>query len=172
MLVVASLLCLLMIAWLGSIKGVHFTEVAGRGSVGFLVVGASLILPFLGFRSVKTHRALHPWRALLSPAFITSFLPSVIILWLFLGACFVRFPGHIFESDSRKVSIGMTKAQVIKNVGPFDIATGDGNWETFRYYVQRPWGFDDRKFHIRFKGGKVVSAEFRRGIDADILTPE
>ena len=55
----------------------------------------------------------------------------------------------------------------------FDTATGDsaGNWETFRYYVQRPWGFDDRKFHVRFRDGKVVSAEFRTGIEADILTP-
>jgi len=171
-LVVASLLCLLMIAGLGSMKGVHFTEAAGRGSIGCVVVVVSLILPILGYRSAKT-QAIRPRRALLSPMFITTVLPVVIILWLVLDACFFRFSGHIFPSDSMKISVGMTRAQVIQNIGTFDTATSDsaGNWETFRYYVQRPWGFDDRKFHVRFRNGKVVSAEFRTGIAADILTP-
>jgi hypothetical protein len=65
----------------------------------------------------------------------------------------------------------MTKAEVLDNIGSFDIATGDGNWETLRYYVQRPWGMDKRKFQVRFRDGKVVSAEIRKGIAADILTP-
>jgi hypothetical protein len=172
MLVVAALLCLLMMAWLGSMKGVHFTEAAGRSSVGFLVVGVSLILPVLGFRSANTE-AVRLDRALLSPVFITTLLPAVILLWLVLDACFFRFPGHIFPADSTKVSVGMTRAQVIQNIGMFDTASGDmdGARETFRYYVQRPWGFDTRKFHIRFREGKVLSAEFRTGFEADDLRP-
>jgi hypothetical protein len=105
--------------------------------------------------------------------FITTLSPVVIILCLVVDAAFVRFPGHIFPSDSGKISVGMTRAHVIQTIGMFDTATSDSteNWETFSYYVQRPWGFDDRKFHVRFRDGKVVSAEFRTGIAADILTP-
>ena len=173
MFVVGVLLCLLTMALLGSMKGVHFTEAAGRSSVSFLVVTVSLILPVIAFRSAKT-QATHRYRALLSPrspVSIITLLPAVIILWLVVNAAFVRFPGHIFPSDSGKISVGMTREQVLQSIGSFDTATGDGSWETFRYYVQRPWGFDDRRFHVRFRDGKVVSAEFRNGIAADILTP-
>ena len=172
MLVVSVLLCLLTMMLLGSLKGVYFTEAAGRSGVGLLVVVVSLVLPIISFRSAKT-RAVRLSRAFLSPVFITTLAPAIIILWLVLDAAFVRFPGHIFPSDSSKVSVGMTREKVIQSIGTFDTATSDtaASWETFRYYVQRPWGFDDRKFHVRFRDGKVVSAEFRTGIAGDILTP-
>jgi hypothetical protein len=172
MFVVSVLLCLLTMAMLGSFKGVHFTEAAGRSSVGFLVVAVSVVLPILSFRSAKTPTG-HCYRRFFSPVFITTLLPAVIILWLVLDAAFVRFPGHIFPSDSSKISVGMTRAQVIENLGMFDTASGDtdGTRETFRYDVQRPWGFDIRNFHVRFREGKVVSAEFRTGIEADDLRP-
>ena len=110
MLVVGVLLCLLVIVLLGSNKGVHFTEAAGRSSVGFLVVAVSLVLPIISFRSARTR--VRPHRALLSPVFITTLLPVVIILCLVVDAAFVRFPGHIFPSDSGKISVGMTRAHV------------------------------------------------------------
>ncbi len=165
-------MCLLTMAMFGSFKGVHFTEAAGRSGVGFLVLGVSVVLPILCLRSARA-RAAQPYRALFSPVFILTLLPAVIILWLVLDAAFARFPGHIFPSDSSKISIGMTRTQVIQNIGMFDTASGDtdGSKETFSYYVQRPWGFDSRKFHIRFREGKVVSAEFRTGLEADDLRP-
>ena len=171
-LVVGVLLCLLTIMLLGSMKAVHFTEAAGSSSMGLLVVALSLMLPFFAFRSAKP-QPNRLQRIFLSPVFVVTLLPAVIIAWHVVDAAFARFPGHIFPSDSTKVSVGMTPEQVIRNIGQFDMATSDSasNWETFRYYVQRPWGFDDRKFHVRFRDGKVVSAEFRTGIAADILTP-
>lgn len=157
---------------LDSLKGVHFTEAAGRSSIGLFVVVVSLVLPIVSFRLAKS-RATRLTLAFLSPIFITTLVPAVIIVWLVIDAAVVRFPGHIFPSDSSMISVGMTREQVIQNLGTFDTATSDSaaNWETFSYYVQRPWGFDDRKFHVRFRDGKVVSAEFRTGIAGDILTP-
>jgi hypothetical protein len=175
MLVATAVLCLLTMAWLGSSgKGVHFTQAAGRGSVGCFLVAVSLILPILGFRSVKTQGVWsHP--VLLSPVCIATLLPALIMLWLFLNACFVRFRGHVFASDSAKVAVGMSQDQVIHNIGLYKSSAADSNanWETFTftYDVQRPWGFDDRKFLVRFRDEKVVSTEFRTGIAADSLTP-
>ena len=159
-------------ALLGSFKGVHFTEAAGSSSVGFLVVAISVVLPVLSFRSAMT-RTVRPCRAFFSPMFIITLLPAVIIVWLVLEAALVRFPSHIFPSDSSKISVGMTRAQVIQKIGMFDTASSDsdGSKETFSYYVQHAWGFDGRKFHVRFRDGKVVSAEFRTGIEADDLRP-
>ena len=171
MLISASLLCMFVMLILGFCKGLQFTEAIGRNPLGWLALCAGLVLPFLAFRALAARRASHPVRALLGPTMLISLLPVIFVLWQILYACFVRFPGHIFRSDSDKISVGMTRAEVLDKVGPFDIATGDGNWETFRYYVQRPWGMDKRKFHVRFEEGKVVSAEFRTGIAADILTP-
>jgi hypothetical protein len=175
MLVGAALLCLMTMAWLGSSsKGVHFTQAAGRGSVGCLVVAVSLILPILGYRSAKTQGDWsHP--VLLAPVCSTTLLPALIMLWLFLNACLFRFQGHVFARDSAKVSVGMSKDQVLHNLGWYGRAAADRDlsWETFTftYDVQRPWGFDDRKFLVRFRDEKVVSTEFRTGIAADSLTP-
>ncbi len=175
MLVAVALLCLVTMAWLGSSsKGVHFTEAAGRGSVGYLVVAVSLILPILGYRSVKTQGDWsHP--VLLAPVCIITLLPALIMLWLFLNACLFRFRGHAFARDAAKVTVGMSQEQVIHNIGLYKRSAADSNanWETFTftYYVQRPWGVDDRKFLVRFRDEKVVSTEFRTGVAADSLTP-
>jgi hypothetical protein len=174
-LVGAALLCLMTMAWLGSSsEGVHFTQAAGRGGVGYFVVAVSLILPILGYRSAKTQGDWsHP--VLLAPLCIITILPALIMLWLFLDACLFRFRGHVFARDAAKVTVGMSQDQVTHNLGTYrrSAADSNANWETFTftYDVQRPWGFDDRKFLVRFRDKKVVSTEFRAGIAADSLTP-
>jgi len=66
LLVVASLLCLFVIAWFGSFKGVHFTEAAGRETVGLLLVCAALMLPHSRFSFFEDATKREPiWR----PAF-------------------------------------------------------------------------------------------------------
>jgi hypothetical protein len=61
----------------------------------------------------------HPYktkrfRALLSSDFIVSAIPIAIILWACIRACFVHNDCHIFEADSKKISTGMTREQVIQ----------------------------------------------------------
>jgi hypothetical protein len=148
-------------------KGCEFTE-----TLGSIQLFPALALPILGFLSVRSRFTIQRFRALLSSDFIVSVIPITIIVYACISACFIRYPGHIFESDARRVSVGMTREQVIQTIGAFNLATGtpEEHWETLGYYVQRPIGFDPRKFHVRLKDGKVVSAEFRTGISADDYT--
>jgi hypothetical protein len=148
-------------------KGFEFTE-----RLDWITLAPPLALPVLGLLSVRTKCKTQRFRALLSSNFIVSVIPITIIVCACIRACFLRYPGYIFESDARKLSLGMTREQVIQTIGSSNFATGnpEEHWETFGYYVQRPIGFDRRKFHVRLRDGKVVSAELRSGISADDYT--
>jgi amino acid transporter len=148
-------------------KGCEFTE-----TLGSIQLIPALALPILGVLSIRTRFRSQRFRALLSSDFIVSLIPIAIIIWACTSACFIRYPGHVFESDAKKISVGMTREQVIQTIGAFNLATGtpEEHWETLGYYIQRPIGFDRRKFHVRLRGGKVVSAEIRSGLSADDYT--
>ena len=148
-------------------KGCEFTE-----TLSSIKLVPALALPILGFLSIRTRFKSQRFRALLSSDFIVSLIPITIIIWACTSACFIRYPGYIFESDASKISVGMTREQVIQTIGSFNLATGtpEEHWETLGYYVQRPIGFDRRKFHVRLRDGKVVSAEIRSGLSADDYT--
>ena len=89
-LVAASLLCLYGFAWLVFTKGVHISETADT-TIGVLIVVSALLLPVVGYISVRKHRN-GPAYAALFPAFLVSLAPSVILLCALLVVLFVRRP--------------------------------------------------------------------------------
>lgn len=67
-----------------------------------------------------------------------------------------RTPGHVSESDPAKLSIGMTKAELIKKIGKPDTARTEGNTETLGYTIDRSW-WRSGHFQVKIVSGKVDS---------------
>jgi len=149
-------------------KGLKFTE-----TLNVIKLAAALALPLLGLWCVRTRLKTQRFRALWSSDFIVSAIPIAIILGACLRACFVLYPWHIFESDSKKISVGMTREQVIQILGQFrgGGSDDDRHWETLDYDIQRPFGRERRQFHVRLHDGKVVSTVFRDPFSVDATWP-
>jgi outer membrane protein assembly factor BamE (lipoprotein component of BamABCDE complex) len=64
--------------------------------------------------------------------------------------------GHIKAGQPSRISVGMTKEQVIKALGKPEYVSADGKSETLNYILERPW-WQDRPFVVRLVGGKVES---------------
>jgi|SRR5882724_10875395 len=47
--------------------------------------------------------------------------------------------GHIKPDATSKISVGMTKAEVIKAIGLPETVSADGQAEVLTYTVERPW---------------------------------
>jgi hypothetical protein len=149
-------------------KGLEFTEKLN----GFKLAWA-LSFPLLGFWCVRARFKTERFWALLSSDFIVSLIPTAIIVWACTRACFVLYVCHIFESDSRKISVGMTQEQVIQTLGQYRGGGGDSGppWEYLDWDLQRPFGYELTQFHVRFVNGKVVSTTFRNPLSVDAGPP-
>jgi hypothetical protein len=67
-------------------------------------------------------------------------------------------PGHVHEGDPAKISVGMTKEEVIRKIGHPETDTTEGNVEIIGYTVERPW-FQIARFRVKVVDGKVQSYE-------------
>jgi hypothetical protein len=83
----------------------------------------------------------------------TLMLGSVVLL---LAGC--RTPGHVWDGDPARLSVGMTKEEVYRKLGRPETVMPDGNAEVLGYTVDRPW-WQTRKFHVKIVDGKVQSYE-------------
>ena len=64
--------------------------------------------------------------------------------------------GHIKSGDPSKVSLGMTKLEVMQALGRPENVSAEGNGETLVYRLERPW-WQDRPFEVQLTDGKVSS---------------
>jgi hypothetical protein len=67
-------------------------------------------------------------------------------------------PGHVHEGDPTKISVGMTREQVVLNIGRPETVSSDGNTEILGYTLERPW-WQTGKFRVKLVDGKVQSYE-------------
>jgi hypothetical protein len=81
------------------------------------------------------------------------------ILWAFLSAWFVPLPCHVLESATKRITKGMTQAQVLQAIGsPRGSSSGDGKMR-LTYDLQFAWGSSGRQFFVDLIDDKVVSAK-------------
>jgi hypothetical protein len=64
--------------------------------------------------------------------------------------------GHIKSGDPSKISLGMTKLEVMQALGRPENAAADAKGETLSYRLERPW-WQDKPFEVKLQDGKVVS---------------
>jgi outer membrane protein assembly factor BamE (lipoprotein component of BamABCDE complex) len=74
--------------------------------------------------------------------------------FLFFIGC--RSTGHVDPGEMSRVSLGMTKQEVISSVGPPQTIAAEGRTETLYYLEERPW-WRQAKLQVRITDGKVVS---------------
>ena len=163
LLIFGCVLCLLGLAFLSIMppKGAYLIEKMD-GGVGLFLTGASLLLPVLGLRFLKTKQVAHSDRIVLFSGFVVSLAPAVCILWTFVSARFAPLPGHVYKSDTKHVAAGMTKAQVVQEIGsPHGSSWGDHKMR-LTYDLQIPWGSSGRQFFVDLIDDKVVSAKIVR----------
>jgi hypothetical protein len=163
LLIFGCILCLLGLALLSAMppKGAYLIEKIDSG-VGLFLTGASLLLPVLGLRFLRTKQVAHPDRIVLFSGFVVSLVPAVCILWTFLSARFAPLPGHVCSSDTKHVTAGMTKAQVVQEIGsPHGSSWGDHKMR-LTYDLQIEWGSSGRQFFVDLIDDKVVSAKIVR----------
>ena len=87
-------------------------------------------------------------------------MPAAIFLCVLLVVFFVPRPGCIYTTGTGRISLGMTKAEVIQKIGLPEKTAADGQAETISYVLERPF-HDDRLFYVKFVDGKVASCEIR-----------
>lgn len=132
------------------------------GGLGLFLTGASLLLLLTGLGCLKTKQITRSDRFVLFSAFLVSLVPAACILWTFLSAWFTRFPGYIYESDTKHIAAGMTEAQVVEKLGsPRGSSRGDDKIR-LSYDVQIAWGDSSRQFLVDLIDAKVVSARIVR----------
>lgn len=81
------------------------------------------------------------------------FLISFVLL---LAGC--RTPGHVGEGEPAKISVGMTKDEVLRKIGKPEAVTTEGNAEILGYTLERPW-WQTGRFRVKLIDGKVQSYE-------------
>lgn len=157
-LIFGCLFCMLGLGLLSlmSPPGNYLIEDMGNG-VGMFLTGASLALPFLCLRFLKTK----PTGRL---AFLVSLVPAACITWSFLSALFFPLPRHVAESGTKRITTGMTKAQVLEAIGSPRGSSGGGADGKMRltYDYQIPLGWSGRQFFVDLIDDKVVSAKIVR----------
>jgi outer membrane protein assembly factor BamE (lipoprotein component of BamABCDE complex) len=98
----------------------------------------------------------------------TSFKASFNLTLLLLSVVFIfgcatssspppaPMPGFLRQDDPKKISVGMTKEEAIKNLGKPQTVSTNGNSETLTYILERPW-WQDKLFRVKIVDGKVES---------------
>ena len=84
------------------------------------------------------------------------YIPLAAALSLLLGCGTPR--GHIKAGEPSRISIGMTKEQVVKLLGNPENVNADAHSETLSYILERPW-WQDKPFQVNLVDDKVVSYE-------------
>jgi hypothetical protein len=64
--------------------------------------------------------------------------------------------GRIKSGDSTKISLGMTKLEVMKALGKPETVSAESSSEALFYRLERPW-WQDKPFKVSLTEGKVVS---------------
>jgi hypothetical protein len=159
LLIFGCFLCMLGLAFLSVMppKGAYLIKKMDSG-VGLFLTGASLLLALLGLRFLNRRQAAHSDRIVLFSGFVVALVPAVCILWTFLSAWFAPLPCHVYESDTKHIAAGMTKAQVVQEIGsPRGSSWGDHKMR-LTYDLQIAWGNSGRQFFVDLIDDKVVSA--------------
>lgn len=81
-------------------------------------------------------------------------MAAIALGCLLFSGC--RITGHVDSGELSRVSLGMTKQEVISSVGPPQTVAAAGHTETLYYVEERPW-WRMAKMEIRITDGKVVS---------------
>ena len=87
-----------------------------------------------------------------------SFLTTSIALLAALMIGCAAAQGHIKPEVTSKISVGMTKDQVIKAIGLPETVSSDGKTEMLSYTVERPW-WNWKPLKVKIVDGKVASYE-------------
>ena len=64
--------------------------------------------------------------------------------------------GHIDPKATGTISVGMTKAEVIRTLGQPETVSADGQAEVLSYTVERPW-WNWKPLRVKIVQGKVES---------------
>lgn len=64
--------------------------------------------------------------------------------------------GRLKAGDANKISLGMTKLQVMRALGKPETISADSTGETLVYRLERPW-WQDKPFKVQLVDDKVVS---------------
>ncbi len=64
--------------------------------------------------------------------------------------------GHIKPGDPSKISLGMTKLEVMQTLGRPENVAADAKGEILSYRLERPW-WQDKPFEVKLQDDKVVS---------------
>lgn len=80
------------------------------------------------------------------------------ILTLACAACFsgCKATGHIDPGTMSRVNLGMTRSEVITQIGPPESDAAEANKETLYYTEERPW-WQWAQVEVQLVDGKVVS---------------
>ncbi len=162
-LIFGCLFCLLGLGFLSliSLPGDYLIETMGNG-LGLFLAGGALLLPILCRRFLMIKPVAGSKRILLFSGFLVSFLPAACILWSLLSAWFVPLPCHVKESDTKRITNGMTEAQVRQAIGsPRGSSSGDRKTR-LTYDLQIAWGRSGRQFFVDLIDDKVVAAKIVR----------
>jgi hypothetical protein len=83
--------------------------------------------------------------------------PYILLLMVsVLVGC--RATGHVGEGDPAKLSVGMTREQVIQKLGKPESVVSEGDTEVIGYTVEGPWGRRET-LKVKLVGEKVKSYE-------------
>jgi len=162
-LIFGCLFCLLGLGFLSIMPPADEYLIEKMGNVvGLFLTGASLVLPILCLRFLKINPVAPSERFLLRSRFLVSLVPAACILWSFLAAWFVPLPCHVQESATKRITKGMTQAQVLQAIGsPRGSSSGDQK-KRLTYDLQIAWGSSGRQFFVDLIDDKVVSAKIVR----------
>ena len=64
--------------------------------------------------------------------------------------------GRLKAGDPNKISLGMTKLEVMRALGKPETISADSNSATLFYRLERPW-WQDKPFKVQIVNDKVVS---------------
>ena len=81
---------------------------------------------------------------------------SILLLTCVACLCGCKATGHIDPGVISRVSIGMTRPQVITAVGAPESDAAEGNTETMYYVEERPW-WQWARVQVKLVDGKVIS---------------
>lgn len=72
----------------------------------------------------------------------------------FLGGC--KATGHIDPGMMSRLNLGMTRSEVITQIGPPESDAAEANKETMYYTEEDPW-WQWKQMEVKLVDGKVVS---------------
>jgi hypothetical protein len=81
---------------------------------------------------------------------------SILGFTVLLAGC--TTPGHVHEGDPAKISVGMTRDELVRKIGKPETVAADGNAEILGYTLERPW-WQVSRFQVKLVDGRVKSYE-------------